>query len=819
MPKYQPLDLIGGFYTDDALPWSAQDTVNWLPLAAEVSGTRTVTKLRSPPGLLLFSTMDPDPVRGTRNVEGRLFSVAGTSLYEVATSGTPTDRGDIPGVGRVSMAHNQIAFGNQLTIVNSDSSGYVWNTVTNTLTKITDPGFEGSIQTDFLDGYMLHVDPFGRFWFHSDLADALSFNTLDRYESEASPDKIVGLKAFQSEVVVFNDSTIEFFVNVGGPAGSTFENKQIVINKGCASRHSIARINNTLAWLGDDGSVYILNGYREQKISTVPIEIAIAGLNWSQAFAEVWEDQGHEIYYLTFPDGRSWGYDFRSGLWTRRESYELNRWRVNSLTFWQGKWIAGDFQSGKLYELAWKDSDGQGVYHENGAPMVSERVTGSSHSNQNRVFCPYLELMFDTGHGNSLGLGLSGNLPDGVANTTAGTMQYQPSGGLPPYSFEIISGSLPPGATMDDAGLVTYAYTTGGVFEWVVRVTDVFGDTFDLPDSATVGEVVWDYSWTFVANAGLSGAATSKVEWSPTLGIAVYTEGTPAQTVPDYTTNGTAWLNGSPDLTQRNAVAWSPALQMFAGGRDGTGSNVAVRSTNGINWTLGPGAPDFYGGSVMSWAPDLGQFLGVGGGTGGTFTGWRKSTDGINWTSGVVGPTGAGDARVLVRGAGVYVALSSTNESVLRRIMWSTNGETGWTPVGTFNTGFVDCKWVPEKNLFIAVGSTGVIAQRFVITSPDGKVWTDVTPAGLATDPYGVEFVPEINQFVLTMNTSTTTPVAFYTCTTPSTGGWTSHAGFPGGNFKSLKWLGAPIYRLVVISNIGAQGNGAAYSNSALVIP
>ena len=51
MTTKTPVDLIGGFYTDDSLPWSVQDTVNYLPVRAEVQGTRTPTKLVDAPGL------------------------------------------------------------------------------------------------------------------------------------------------------------------------------------------------------------------------------------------------------------------------------------------------------------------------------------------------------------------------------------------------------------------------------------------------------------------------------------------------------------------------------------------------------------------------------------------------------------------------------------------------------------------------------------------------------------------------------------------------------------------------------------------------
>src|SRR5690606_10026249 len=102
-------------------------------------------------------------------------------------------------------------------------------------------------------------------------------------------------------------------------------------------------------WLGNDGKFYMLAGYTPQRISTRPIEQAIRGLNWSQAFAFVWEDSGHSVCYWTFPDGRTWGFDASSGKWHRRASYGMDRWRVNNTAFWRQQWIAGDFQTGRLW--------------------------------------------------------------------------------------------------------------------------------------------------------------------------------------------------------------------------------------------------------------------------------------------------------------------------------------------------------------------------------------------------------------------------------------------------------------------------------------
>jgi hypothetical protein len=55
--------------------------------------------------------------------------------------------------------------------------------------------------------------------------------------------------------------------------------------------------------------------------------------------------------------------------------------------------------------------------------------------------------------------------------------QLAASGGVPPYSFAIIAGALPPGLTMDAAGLITGIPTRLGVFTFTVEVTDADGAT------------------------------------------------------------------------------------------------------------------------------------------------------------------------------------------------------------------------------------------------------------------------------------------------------------------------------------------------------
>lgn len=395
MGKLRSVPIVGGAYADETRPYDQQECLNYLPEFAENGEARSPGILRGVPGLTLLGTTGDDPIRGMRNVEGQLFVVAGSTLYEIASDGTKTSRGTITGTGRVSMSHNQQANGYQLVIVNGPQ-GFVYNTASHALTEITDPDFHGSIVCDFINSYITHIEPLRRFWFHSDLADALSYLSTDEYEAESAPDRLVSQVVNHSEVWMFGERTIEIFVNTAQTDAQgvliTFERQSgTVIEQGCAARFSPAAIDNSIMWLGNDGIVYRADGYTPIRVSTHAVEQDIANADWSEAYAMVWSDRGHKVYYLTFPNGKTWGYDVATRLWHRRASYELDIWRVNHLVFWGGKWIGGDAFNGNLYTLDWNN------YTENGQNLVSMRRTPYAHDSQNRIFMAAVELLMDTG--------------------------------------------------------------------------------------------------------------------------------------------------------------------------------------------------------------------------------------------------------------------------------------------------------------------------------------------------------------------------------------------------------------------------------------
>lgn len=491
--RASPVDLIGGYYKSDSLPWACQDTVNWLPVMAEVEGTRSLKMLETPPGLKPYQQIGTGPIRGMHDCEGLRLIVSGRYLYRITNAGVGVPIGVIPGVGRVSMTHNQFETGYQVLVENGQpGGGYVYSTVDQTFVRITDEGYPGSISSDYLDSFLLGVEPFGRFWFHSDLASATSYNTLDRYEAEASPDKIVGLAVSGQEVVVFGQRTTEFFMNVGAATG-TFQNRNTGFDRGCASRDTIAKLDNSIFWLGDDGIVYRLNGYSAQPVSTRALDQQLSRYKLTQAFAFVWEDRGHKVYYLTFPDGQTFGYDVVTGLWHRRESFGLDRWRLTHVVEWSGKKYGGDFQSGRVFLIDWD-------YHLEGSqPIISERVSPVLSDNQSRLGIPSAELVFDTGQGpgtvaipfpvQPVGPMITGDAPVADQGSAYSYAYAVTAGDKPIVSVRIGSGAIPDGMSLSGSGVVSGIGTKYQVSAFSIIVTDANGLWAEIQDSIQVAPV------------------------------------------------------------------------------------------------------------------------------------------------------------------------------------------------------------------------------------------------------------------------------------------------------------------------------------------
>ncbi|KAF1692655.1 packaged DNA stabilization protein [Pseudoxanthomonas koreensis] len=514
MPKQTP--LVTGFYRDGNRHWSRQDCLNMLPIAAEKPGTLTPMQLRQVAGCRPFvqiGSRSGDVFtaaginRGLRNVEGKLFAVAGNKLWQITNAGVSVPIGTIPGVGRVSMAHNAKGQGNELLTVNG-SAGYVYNTQTLAFGKVTDTGYPGAFVADFVDQYLAQVEPGGRYWFHSDIADAHAYNTLDQYQAEGDPDRIVSLLVSHREVLAFGRDTIEPYVNApSGDGTAPFERaSNTVIEVGCAARFTPRRMDSSAFWLDDQRLIRRLDGYTPAILSTDPVAEAFAECTEaeiSQAYAFTWEPKGHKVYYVTVPGRFTFGYDAKTREWHRRNTYGLPHWAIIDIAYWNGQWIAADSRNSNLYRL-------DDAYALDGCEPIERVVVAPVlWAEQGDITVNSVELMLDAA-GQSVGCvefpdqpagpAMSGSAPDGSVSIVYSYGYTVTSGSAPITTVQIVSGELLSGLSWNSStATISGTPTAAGTMDLQFKATDANGLWAIHEDSIRV-RAVWEWADDFGNN-------------------------------------------------------------------------------------------------------------------------------------------------------------------------------------------------------------------------------------------------------------------------------------------------------------------------------
>jgi len=370
--------------------------VNVYPRAS--TGGKYPFNLINTPGLAFFCELPTFPVLGLHNNKGRVFAVTPSKMYEVFKNGSYVELGDVDLKGRVSMEDNGI----QVVVVDG-IKGYYYDSNLNEVNQITADGFYPASSVTYQDGYFLfNRNGTGQF-FISELLD-VAFDPLDFATAEGQPDPLVTVLSDHREIFLFGTETIEVWYNSGASDFPFERNQGAFVEKGCGARYSVAKQNNTVYFIGSDLMVYQMTGYTPIRISNHAVEKTLKGISLEDAFAYTYQDEGHLFYVLTIPArDLTWCYDISTGAWHVRQSYQFGRHQSNNAIFFDSKTLVGDFQNGRIYQMAGN------FYTDDGEPVVREFVLPTL--NNGREFLTVDSLEFDMGTGVGLIRG-QGNDPE-----------------------------------------------------------------------------------------------------------------------------------------------------------------------------------------------------------------------------------------------------------------------------------------------------------------------------------------------------------------------------------------------------------------------
>ena len=365
--------------------------------------------LNRAPGLRKLATIGTGPIRGlwTHQTGGLdAYVVSGSEVYKIQTDFTSKLIGTVSGSGPVSIADS----GSQIFFA-CNPDAFVYTEATNTFTQISDKDFAGAATVAYIDGYFVYNQPNTQILWVTNILDATQIDPLAFASAESSPDLVTAVASNNREVWVFGAGTTEVWYDAATTPFPLAPIQGAYNEIGCIAPFSIAKLDNSLFWLGADprgyGIVYRNQGYTGKRVSTHAVEYAIQNYgNISDAVAFSYQQEGHAFYVINFPSANAtWVYDVSTNAWHERAYFAkgvFSRYRANTQMNFNNQTIVGDYNNGNLYAL---DLD---VYSDNGGVQKwvrSWRPIPPGQNNLKRTAQHTLQLDCQTGVGLNLGQG------------------------------------------------------------------------------------------------------------------------------------------------------------------------------------------------------------------------------------------------------------------------------------------------------------------------------------------------------------------------------------------------------------------------------
>lgn len=414
--------LLGGAYEGISTDTSAQESINFY-YEKPAPGETHQGALLPLHGASLFATCpNAASIRATlyNPVDDLLYVVSGDTFYEVTNLGSITSRGTLDSsAGPARMVIN--SFTNEILIVDG-TSGYIFDTVSNSFTKITHPNFpSGPANAAYIDGYFIVEDPnaIGRFrW--SDLNDGLEWPDLNFATAESLDSPLAQIIVDKRIIYLLGTNRGELWYSSGDDA--TFTRFEFLEAGSLLARTegtiSIQRFDNSVAWIsrnrrGQLQAVRAGTQYQPEVFSTPEVSRKWQELGTSAAhITYAYQIDGHEFFVVTFTgsgNGLTYAYDAATGIWHQRSgpfsSNNPTREIVNAHAFcerWEisgelGAHIVGDYQAnGRLYVLR------RDLYTWNSTAM-RRRATGQQLAADNESRLRFSEVQVDIHEGIATG--------------------------------------------------------------------------------------------------------------------------------------------------------------------------------------------------------------------------------------------------------------------------------------------------------------------------------------------------------------------------------------------------------------------------------
>jgi hypothetical protein len=288
--------------------------------------------------------------RGFLEVNGLLYAVIGRTMYAIASDGGFTIVGVVAGTKKVFMARNNKKPNPDKVLV-TENGAFSFDT---TIVAFADPNLPVPCGVCFQDGFFFFPVGDGR-CFATGVND-VTVNALTFSTAESKPDGLVTAIPFNNQLLLFGSYSLEFWSNTSNAFPAFPYTRSAAVSRGLVASTAIAGHQDgfggsALIWVADDNTVVKLDGYTPVKISAPDLDNLIELVaDKTTLEACVYIAGGHPKWVLSSNDW-TWEFDLNTQKWNERASYGLARWRASQAVYAFGKWLAGDTQTGSIFQI------------------------------------------------------------------------------------------------------------------------------------------------------------------------------------------------------------------------------------------------------------------------------------------------------------------------------------------------------------------------------------------------------------------------------------------------------------------------------------
>jgi hypothetical protein len=369
--------------------------VNCFVVKTEQGAPIPIKWVRSPGLVVRATAVTYTGFRGFIEFTGSIIAALGSRVQLLTKSGAVysfTDLGALSGTDLITVAKNN-ASTPDIVCVTSDGAFNLF--AGSPPTSFADPDLPTPNSVCAVKGYFVWTHASGRIS-ASDL-NSISVNSLSY---TMAPAGLLRGVSFRDQLFAFSAN----FCQVYADAGLTpfpFD-LQATIPVGIAGTHAVAGwepgFTGTLCWVAQDDTVRKLDGYTPTVISTEDVSRDIAATP-DKTVLECccYMSNGNAFFVLTRPGYWTWEHNLTTGAWNERKSYNLSGWRVSRTVRAFSTWIAGDRDTGAVFEIA------ATTYKEGNNPLVLEMTSGAVQAFPARLGVPRLDVNMTAAVGSAAG--------------------------------------------------------------------------------------------------------------------------------------------------------------------------------------------------------------------------------------------------------------------------------------------------------------------------------------------------------------------------------------------------------------------------------